>query len=82
MNNLFKNILGISSAASFAKKSSRTLQTFSKVMEDLSELNDKAFDKQIALKEEAWNINREMVELENITQANSKIISNIQNILK
>jgi hypothetical protein len=63
-------------------KSAEAVNTFHKVMSDLKCINEKSLSKQHELKDAAYEIEREIKQLEAVSVSNLKIISNIENILK
>lgn len=80
INGFFKSTL--QSSGKLAAKSAEALSTFNKVMDDLKQINEESNSRQKELKDEAWEIQREITELETVNIANLKIISNIEKILK
>lgn len=63
------------------QQSTNALNTFHKVMEDLKTINELSKAKQAELTEEVNKINLEISDLEGVTVANTKVISNIEKIL-
>jgi hypothetical protein len=64
------------------EKSNKALDLFSKVVEDLKEINRKSEIKQSSLLDEKQAIEEEIKELEEMNSKNDRVISNIENILK
>lgn len=64
------------------EKSNKALDLFSKIVEDLKEINRKSETKQSSLLDEKRAIEEEIEELEEMNSKNARVISNIENILK
>jgi hypothetical protein len=70
------------SASSLKQKASNALDSFTKVMEELKEINEQSSRRQVKLKQECLTIQEEISELNNIMLANDKVVGNIEKILK
>lgn len=71
-----------STKESLKEKSDRAISVFKSVVEDLKLINQNSLTEQNALNAEVLSLQKQVLELENISAENSKVISNIEKIFK